>query len=450
MSPISALWIPTIAIYLGVAWAAVFHRLWGRRRYHLASVDYWSSCGGFVALALMITLPLPPVVVEVNRITGLVGLPDALADTAALLAILAWLFYLSRLVPANRRWLFHSARAGWIPWRLLLILFLATVAGFAGRFVWAPGLLGFRLGPHPDHSRSYLTATHLLYRAVCLVLLGFVIVVLRRLATVVGAHAALRVRLQVIRGILWYLILYITYEAISALIWQLPDLSSRIFRLRSLLLLAAIVAPNAWYLALVAFLQRLASPFQRLLAIWRDWRDYHVLYPLWAALYPVQPDISHLSPPSRWGAWWPQRPLIIALCRVVAEIHDWSIELWPYQSPRAIVVAQEIAAEAALSNDDIPALIEAVILANALGNWHASHPIAAQTTRWSGPVVGGGTTLREEVAVLVPVARTFSSSPLVGKALARLEEDIRVPGGPQSGGPRQRTAGSGPGMVQQL
>lgn len=445
MSPISALWIPAIAIYLGVAWAAVFHRLWGRRRYHLASVDYWSSCGGFVALALMITLPLPPVVVEVNRITGLVGLPDVLADTAALLAILAWLFYLSRLVPANRRWLFHSACAGWIPWRLLLILFVATVAGFAGRFVWAPGLLGFRLGPHPDHSRYYLTATHLLYRVVCLVSLGFVIVVLRRLAPIVGAHAALRARLQVIRGILWYLILYIAYEAISALIWQLPDLSSRIFRLRSLLLLAAIVAPNAWYLALVAFLQRLAAPFQGLLAVWRDRRDYRALYPLWAALYPVQPGISHLSPPSHRCAWWPDRPLIVALCRVVAEIHDWSIDLWPYQSPRAVAVAQEIAAEAALPDDDIPALIEAVILADALRNWCASRPISAETaSRWSGPVVGGGTTLREEVAVLVPVARTFSRSPLVRQALARLEQDTRLPRGPQSGGLRQETVGSFP------
>lgn len=445
MSPISALWIPVIAIYLGVAWAAVFHRLWGRRRYHLASVDYWSSCGGFVALALMITLPLPPVVVEVNRFAGLVGLSDVLADTAALLAILAWLFYLSRLVPANRRRQFHTARAGWIPWRLLLILFAATVAGFAGRFVWAPGLLGFRLGPHPDHSRYYLTATHLLYRVACLLSLGFVIVVLRRLAPIVGSHAALRARLQVIRGILWYLILYIAYEAISALIWQLPDLSSRIFRLRSLLLLAAIVAPNTWYLALVAFLQRLASPFQGLLAVWRDWRDYRALYPLWAALYPVQPGISHLSSPSQRYAWWPDRPLIVALCRVVAEIHDWSIDLWPYQSPRAVVVAQEIAAEAALPDDDIPALIEAVILTDVLRNWRASRPISAETTsRWSGPVIGGGTTLREEVAVLVPIARTFSRSPLVGQALARLERDTRLPREPQSGGLRQETVGSFP------
>ncbi len=151
---ISPLWLPAIAAYLGIAWAAVFHRFWGRRRYHLASVDYWSSCGGFVALALMITLPLPPVATEIDRLTGLIGLADTLADAAALAAILAWLVYLSRLVPTERRWIIDEARGRWIPWRALIGLFVVSAVGFVGRFVWAPGLLGFRLGPYPDAARN--------------------------------------------------------------------------------------------------------------------------------------------------------------------------------------------------------------------------------------------------------------------------------------------------------
>jgi len=134
---ISALWVPIIATYLGLAWAAVLHRAWGRRRYHLASIDYVSSCGGFVALALLITLPLPPVMAEVDRFAGLVGLADALAAAAALLAILSWLVYLSRLVPDDRRWIFGEARGWWIPWRVLLVLFVVVALGFAGRFLWA-------------------------------------------------------------------------------------------------------------------------------------------------------------------------------------------------------------------------------------------------------------------------------------------------------------------------
>jgi len=441
MSALSPIWIPTIATYLSVAWAAVFHRFWGRRRYHLASVDYWSSCGGFVALALMITLPLPPVMAEINRLTGLVGLADTLADAAALAAILTWLVYLSRLVPTDRRWIVGEACGWWIPWRALLVLFVVSIMGFVGRFVWARGLLGFRLGPHPDAGQYYLTATHLLYRAMCLVLLGLVIVVLRRLATVVGTHAALTVRLQVIRAILWYMLLYIAYEASSAILWQLPDLSSRIFRLRSLLLLAAIVAPNSWYLVGLALFHKLTASFQDLLDGWHDWRAYRALFPLWAALYPIRPGSSHLRPPGCRHAWWPGRSLSIVLCRVITEIHDRSIELWPYQSPRAASIARAIADEAVLASTGRSALVEAVVLADALANWRAAHPVDAEATfPHLDRVLGGGTTLREEVAVLVPVARAFARSPLMAEALIRLGHGSHLPHDPQSGGPRQRTA----------
>lgn len=438
---ISPLWLPAIAAYLGIAWAAVFHRFWGRRRYHLASVDYWSSCGGFVALALMITLPLPPVATEIDRLTGLIGLADTLADAAALAAILAWLVYLSRLVPTERRWIIDEARGRWIPWRALIGLFVVSAVGFVGRFVWAPGLLGFRLGPHPDAAQYYLTAIHLLYRAVCLLLLGLVIVVLRRLATVVDTHVALAVRLQVIRAILWYMLLYIVYEAASTLLWQLPDLSSRIFRLRSLLLLSAIVAPNRWYLVGLARFQTLTASFHSLLDSWRDWRAYRTLFPLWAALYPLRPDNSHLRPPISRYAWWPSRPLRLVLCRMIVEIHDRSIELWAYQSPHAAIVAEVIADEAALPNNARTALVEAVVLAEALANWRAARPGEAEATfPRADRALGDGTTLREEVAALVPVARAFARSPLIAEALARLGQGRHPTCGHQSDGSRPETA----------
>lgn len=435
---ISPLWLLAIAAYLSVAWAAVFHRLWGRRRYNLASVDYWSSCGGFLALALMITLPLPPVMVEFDRLAGLAGLADALADTAALATILAWLVYLSRLVPPDRRWIGGKERGAWIPWRALDLLVAVTIAGFAGRFFLAPGLLGFRLGPHPDFARSYLTATHLLYRASCLVLLILVIIVLRRLTPVVGEHAALATRLWVIRAILWYMLLYIVYEAISAVVLWLPDLSSRIFRLRSLLLLAAIVIPSRWYLAGLTLFSRLAAPFQGLLNGWRNWRGYHALYPLWAALYPVRPDGSHLESPSRIGAWWPGRPLDVMLCRIVAEIHDRSIDLWPEQSPRAATIAEGIADEAALPGERRVSLVMAVILADALANRAVPAPPAARSAGFQlRHRLGGGTTLWEEVAALRTVARAFAHSPLVAEALVRLGHDTHSPHGPRTGGTQQ-------------
>lgn len=422
MGTVSALWIPLIAAYLGLAWTAVFHRAWGRRRYQLASIDYWSSCGGFVALALSITLPLPPVMAEIDRFAGLVGLADTLADVAALLTIFAWLVYLSRLVPAERRRILGAARGRWIPWRVLLVLLTVVALALAGRFRWAPGLLGFRLGPHPMPGQYYLTAAHLLYRAVSAVLLGLVILVLRRLATVVGAHAALEARLLVIRGILWYLLLYIAYEASSAVLWQLPDLSSRVFRLRSLLLLIAVVAPNGWYLAGLALSRRWATPFRGLPYAWRDWCAYRALYPLWAALYPVCPSLSHLAPPSRRRAWWPDRAARIALCRVVIEIHDWNLRLWPYRSSGAVAVAEELADATALPSAERCALGGAVLLADALANWRAARPVAAGAAESRTALVTGGVaTLEAELATLVPLARAFARSPLVATALARLE-----------------------------
>lgn len=448
MAALSPLLIPVVAAYLSIAWTAVFHRLWGRRRYRLGSVDYWSSCGGFVALALMITLPLPPVMAEIDRLVGLVGLADTLADVAALLAICSWLVYLSRLVPSSQRWLFSERHGWWVPWRLLLAMLALAIAILAGRFVWAPGQLGFRLGPHPDAGRYYLAGAHLVYRAACLVQLALVILVLRRLATVVGPHPSLQARLRVIRWVLWYMLLYIAYEIASSVVWQLPDLSSRVFRLRSLLLLAAIVAPNSWYVAGLALCRRLATILDAPLAGWRAWRAYRRLYPLWATLYSVQPSVSHLPPPDRWRAWWPDRSVRIALCRVVAEIHDWTIKLWPYQAPHAVRVAEELANEAGLADDGRAALVEAVALAASLANWRAARPVPVRAADpHPGRTARGGTTLAEEIAALVSITDAFMGSPLVAAALTRLEGESAVPRGPQVGGTAHGANGSAAGFV---
>lgn len=419
----SPLWIPVSAVYLSIAWAAVFHRFWGRRRYGLASVDYWSSCGGFITLALMITLPLPPVMVELDHLAGQIGLADTLADVAALLTLCAWLVYLGRLVPSRERWLFSRRHDWWIPWRIQLGLVTLAIALLAGRFVWAPGQLDVRLGPHPNFGRFYLAGAHLTYRASCLVQIGLVILVLRRLAAVVGMHAALQARLRVIRWVMWYMLLYIAYEAASVVIWQLPDLSSRVFRLRSLFLLVAIVAPNVWYLAGLELFRRLVTVIEGPLASWHRWRTYRRLYPLWAALYPIQPGVSDLPPPRR-RAWRPDRPTMIAICRMITEIHDWTITLWPYQVSRAVGVAREIAREARLPEHEASALIEAIALAASLENWCRSRPISAHAAApQPGRPTRGGATLAEEIAALVPVAYLFAHSPLVTLALARLAEE---------------------------
>ncbi len=435
MSAFSPLWVPVIAAYLSIAWAAALHHCWGRRRYGLASIDYWAWGGGFLTLALMLTLPLPPVMAEVDRLTGLVGLADTLADGCALLTGLAWLTYLARLVPPGDRRLWRR-RGGWVPLRALVLLAIAASAVLAGRFLWAPGRLGFRLGPHADAAQRYLAFAHLTYRIVSLALLGCIIVVLRRLGTIAAAQTALRLRLRAIRWVLWYLIGYIAYESASTVVWALPDLSSRVFRLRSLLLLAVIVAPDRWYLTGLALWRRCGGLLAGLSARWRAWRDWRRLYPLWATLYPVRPTISLLPPPSRRRAWFPGRPLRFALCRQVAEIRDWELRLWRHQAPRAVMVAEEVAREAGLPERAAATFVGAVTLAAALEHWRTARPALVRT---AGPppgrMAGGGATLGEELAALLPIADIFARSPLLAEALARLGEEPPVSGHPTPGLP---------------
>ncbi len=421
MSRISPLWILAIAVYVGAVWAAVFNQVLGRRRQCRGLVDYLSSCGGFVALALMLTLPLPPVMATLDGGAGLVGLADLLADAAALLACLAWLVYLARLVPPDQRWLWRAHPGVWVPLRPLMALIALTIAVGAGRFIWAPGRLGYDLGPQPDAPAKYLAGAHLVYRATIVLQLGLLIVVLRRLVTKIGDQILLQARLLAIRGWIWYTIARIAYECVS-IFFPFPNWLAQTHRQMSLLLLIAIAAPNAWYRFAIALWQRSGDTLHDLRTHWHGWQAYRRIYPLWASLYPVRPGISLLKPPSRCRAWWPgHQGLTFSLCRMVTEIDDWRIRLRPYQPSQTATIAEELAAEACLPSVARPALVEAITLAAALTTWRAG--VATDTGRASdvGYATHGGGSLMEEIAELERVAIAFVHSPLVPQAMVRLE-----------------------------
>jgi len=420
VSAISPLWILAIAVYVGAVWAVVFNQVLGRRRQCRGLVDYLSSCGGFVALALMLTLPLPPVMAAVDGSADLVGLADLLADAAALLACLAWLVYLARLVPPGQQWLWRTRPGVWVPLRPLIALIALTIAIGAGRFIWAPGRLGYDLGPQPDAPAKYLASAHLVYRATIVLQLSLLIAVLRRLSTTVGGQILLQARLLAIRGWIWYTIAHIAYECASIFL-PFPNWLAQTHRQMSLLLLIAIAAPNAWYRFVIALWQRGDDGLRDLRTHWHRWQAYRRIYPLWAALYAVKPGISLLKPPSRCRAWWPgHQGVTFTLCRMVTEIDDWRIRLRPYQPSRTVTVAEELVAAECLPVAARPALVEAIMLTAALTTWRMGMPPDAEAAPAAGHAAHSGASLKEEIAELERVALAFAHSPLVPRALAHL------------------------------
>jgi hypothetical protein len=395
MNRLAALWILGIVAYAVVIWVLLTTRLWSRRRHELTPVDYVASSGGFLALGLMMTMPLPPVAAEVDRLAGQVGLAEWLADVGALLAALGWVVYLARLVPPEQRWFRVRRTDRWVPLLPVTALTTVALAVGAGRFLWAPGRLGYHFGPQPDPGTTYLVAAHLVYRATLLVDLALLIPILRRLGEVATDTPVLQARLQAIRGWSWYTIGHITYEC-ATIFLPLPDWMVYTRRQLSLLLFVAIIAPDRWYKQGLALLDQVRDTVWRWQTRWGRWRDYRRLYPFWAALYPVQPGISLLDPPQD-RAPKPDRPkLTFTVYRLGIEIDDWRVRLYPYRPLPATLGPPTAAGEARA-------------VASALLAWHAGAPPAPDRPPGQAePAIYGGATMEEEIAALVRVAVEFN------------------------------------------
>ncbi|HEU5421935.1 MAG TPA: DUF6545 domain-containing protein [Nitrolancea sp.] len=395
MSRLSVLLLLGLMAYAALIWVLLTTRLWSRRRHELTAVDYVASCCGFLALGLMLTTPLPPVAAEVDRLAGRVGVAEWLADVGALLAALGWVVYLSRLVPPEQRWYRVRRTDRWVPLLPVTALTAVALAVGAGRFIWAPGRLGYHFGPQPDPGRTYLVAAHLVYRATLLVDLALLIPVLRRLGEVAAGTPVLRARLQAIRGWSWYTIGHISYEC-ATIFLPLPDWMVYTRRQMSLFLVLAIIAPDWWYEQGLALLDQVRDTVWRWQTHWSRWRDYQRLYPFWAALYPVQPGVSLLDPPQD-RAPRPDRPkLTFTVYRLGIEIDDWRTRLYPYR-PVPVAPGPPTAAT------------EAWAVATALRAWQAGTPATPDRPPGQAePELYGGATMEEEIAALVRVAVVFN------------------------------------------
>jgi hypothetical protein len=191
--------------------------------------------------------------------------------------------------------------------------------------------------------------------------------------------------------------------------------------------------------------EALAAP----LRWYRAYRTYAALGPLWKALHAQIPEIALAERPGRFGAALPS-DLAFALYRRVIEIHDGRLALRPYTPTKAAVAAliraartdrsplaqepdpaalikdaqgedaqgEDVQPEDAMIDD---ALIEAVSIAAALANLHRGRKVE---TDEGAPAAGDPHergSVEAEAAWLVEVTGQFTRSPLVPRALGRLD-----------------------------
>lgn len=134
-------------------------------------------------------------------------------------------------------------------------------------------------------------------------------------------------------------------------------------------------------------------------------RAHQRLRPLWFALYQADPRIALVPPGSRLVDALSPRDLDLRLYRRIIEIRDGRLMLLPYLDPNAATEAQERAAAAGLTGQQLDAEVEAAIFAAALqAKALGSVPPVPAPPPASTP---GGTDIDSDVSFLCAVASAF-------------------------------------------
>jgi hypothetical protein len=155
------------------------------------------------------------------------------------------------------------------------------------------------------------------------------------------------------------------------------------------------------------------------------YRHRRRLYPLWAALVEVYPEVV-LTPPSpvrsTWDdrlRWWEDQRWL--LYRRAVEIWDGYDQLWPQH--RAVgQTARTYAEQVGMTGEDLEAVVEAAAIRVALQTrstteWHRPKTVQVRP----GPPDAGAADLVAEVAWWAKVAEAFDRSPIVARVAAEVE-----------------------------
>lgn len=338
-----------------LAWGAVAYKglsLW-RHPSDPAARAYWA---GFLALALNMTLLMPPITGWIDGVTGVPSLTYLICDAAALFTCWVWLACLYQLNKPDHR----AARA--VCWFGMLVI--AGLAYFSLRFIIAPGQVQHRLSG--DIRGLYLASYRLLFVGIIAAHMAYFIVLLRRYAAEVH-RPTLRLRLHFMMLAAGLVIGFSANESLRTLGVPSPEVIGALF------LLAAVFAMVMG----LTFSRRL----DRALNAGRDYWLCFRLYPLWRALYPVNSGLSFLPTPDVRRRFFPLDSLKFVICRQVTEIRDWQIALRPFQRPGVAPPVHTRGARRGRCPDDAAAFSEAWHLVAALRSWHEARLVGESGDR---------------------------------------------------------------------
>jgi len=391
-----------------LAWCAVVYKGQALWRYP-ANPASWAYWAGFLALALTMTLLMPPVTGWIDGTAGITDLSYLIGDAAALLTCWSWLVCLYQLNKPDRQ------AAGAVRWFGALVV--TALAFFSLRFSIAPGQVQHRLSADPQG--LYLAAYRLIFVGIIAAHMAYFIVLLRRYAAE-AQRPTLRLRLHFMTVAAGLIIGFALNESLRILRFPSPEVISAAFALAAVL--AMVVG--------LTFGHRL----DRLYRAARQYRLYLRLYPLWRALYPLAPDLSFLAAPSLRHQFWPRDDLGFVICRQVIEIRDWAIALHSFQLPSMGVQDDAREAIGGRYSVDREASDEASQLVAALRSWQDQgtvgepgdrDPAPAVPHSYRNPPAPDTTDWRQEARHLARVAQHFVSLQRASATLADTRRNHR-------------------------
>jgi hypothetical protein len=393
-----------------LTWAAVVYKVPALRR----RPDDWSLRTlwlTLLALAVTLTLLLPPVYLGIDRLFGVPNLTRLLAHTLTLLAswsVQAYLAYLNYPEIEARP---SVRRSGWL---LLGTLVLMTIF-----FVLAPVDDEAPL----DFMTRYGDAPFILeYRLVFLLYLGFALVnvvgLCWRYAGLADRPAlSLGLRIDALGAVVG--LGYVGHETARVAVMRFgvgypirdaDALTQLLVAISITLIVVGSTIPSWGAHVGIPTLYR-----------WMDhYRALRQLFGLWRVLCDAAPEIALVPPRSALTDALDLRDVRFRLYRRVVEIRDGELALRSYLDSRVPERARDFCWKAGVSSEQIDEHVEAACVAAAL-----RAKARGRRTEHTAPVgqTGGEPYVAGEAAFLSRVARHYAHSPVVAGIMTQIEDE---------------------------